>query len=64
MDTQGLRSSASEPVSIQTENGYAVMDIDRSGKKTSSIIGLVITRLDPNEDIDASGEYQIEISVE
>jgi hypothetical protein len=64
MDTQGLRSSASEPVSIQTENGYAVMDIDRSGKETSNIIGLVITRLDPYEDIDASGEYKIEISVE
>jgi len=60
-----IRSAqANEPFSISTKNGSLIVEIENLKEDDFDELGLIITRTDPYEDIEARGAYSIELVAE
>lgn len=53
-------AQAGGPDSVRTENGQLVLEIENVADGFDGL-GIIITRLDPHEDLDASGEYRMQL---
>jgi hypothetical protein len=52
-----------EPLSVETDDGFVTIELDAPGTNNFNHLGLIITRLDPHEDVDSAGEYELQVSV-
>ena len=57
-------SKIGEPKSIQSQNGFLLLEIDNVDTADFNGLGLIITRMDPYEDRETAARYSIELIVE
>jgi hypothetical protein len=53
-----------EPMSMHTENGSMIVEIENLSRDEFDGLGLIITRIDPYEDAETTGTYSIQIITE
>jgi hypothetical protein len=61
---EAYSDQTSEPRSRRTENGFLALEIGDISMDDFNNLGLIITRMDPHENVEASGSYLIQVQVQ
>jgi len=62
-NSERYSAQTDEPKSMQTENGILTLEVDDLKQNNFNSLGLIITRIDPYENTEGSGQYVIKILV-